>query len=165
MTRVDASTPPTSTQPSRRATLAGLLGSSFALLCCAGVAPVLGLLSAIGLGFLINDAVLVPLLIVALGVTGWGLWQGRRCHGHKLPALIGLGGGVLAVSGLFLWVPLAFIGFGAVVPASLWNLRLLHACARPSPPRWARTTLMQEQCRERKPGTYHRSTWHDVRPL
>jgi mercuric ion transport protein len=92
------------------------------------VAPLLGLLSAIGLGFLIHDAVLIPLLIVAIGVTGWGLWQGRRCHGQGRPMLLGLGGGVLAVGGLFLLVPLAFIGFGAVVLASLWNLRLLRAC-------------------------------------
>lgn len=133
MMGVDASPAP-STHRSRRATVAGLFGSSFALLCCAGVAPVLGLLSAIGLGFLIRDAVLVPLLVVALGVTGRGLWQGRRCHGHRPPMLLGLGGAVLAVGGLYLWVPLAFIGFGAVVIASIWNLRLLRACALPSPP-------------------------------
>jgi mercuric ion transport protein len=101
------------------------------LLCCAGVAPVLGLLSAIGLGFLIRDAVLVPLLVVALGVTGWGLWQERRCHGRRSPVGLGLAGGALAVGGLYLWVPLAFIGFGAVILASLWNLRLLRACTNP----------------------------------
>ena len=121
-----------SAQTSRRASLAGLFGSGFALLCCAGVAPVLGLLAAIGLGFLIRDAVLVPLLIVALGVTGWGLWQGRRCHGRGSPLLFGLGGAALAVGGLYLWVPLAFVGFAAVILASVWNLRLLRACAIPS---------------------------------
>lgn len=119
-------------QRSRQASLAGLLGSSFALLCCAGVAPVLGLLSAIGLGFLIHDAVLIPLFIVALGVTGWGLWQGRRCHGHRSPMLLGFGGGAVAIGGLFLWVPLGFIGFGSVLVASVWNLRLLGARAMPS---------------------------------
>jgi len=118
----------TSAQTSRRASLAGLFGSGFALLCCAGVAPVLGLLSAVGLSFLIRDAVLIPLLIVALGVTGWGLWQGRRSHGRGFPLLLGLGGGALAVGGLYLWVPLAFVGFAAVLLASVWNLRLLRAC-------------------------------------
>ncbi len=118
----------TSAQTSRRASLAGLFGSGFALLCCAGVVPVLGLLSAVGLGFLIRDAVLIPLLIVALGVTGWGLWQGHRSHGRGSPLLLGLGGGALAVGGLYLWVPLAFVGFVAVLLASVWNLRLLRAC-------------------------------------
>ena len=92
----------------------------------------LGLLSAIGLGFLINDAVLIPFLLLALGVTGWGLWQGRRCHGRGSPLLLGLGGGALAVGGLYLWVPLAFVGFAAVLLASVWNLRLLRACTIPS---------------------------------
>lgn len=122
----------TSAQTSRRASLAGLFGSSFALLCCAGVAPVLGLLSAIGLGFLIHDAVLIPLLIIALGVTAWGLSQGGRCHRRGAPLILGLSGGAVAVGGLFLWVPFAFTGFIAVVVASIWNLRLLRACAVPS---------------------------------
>jgi mercuric ion transport protein len=119
---------------SRRAALAGVVGSGLALLCCAGVAPVLGLLAAIGLGFLIHDAVLIPLLLVALGVTGWGLRQGRRCHGQDAPGRLGLAGAVVAVGGLFLWVPLAFAGFGAVILASIWNGRLLAACTRPTSP-------------------------------
>lgn len=121
-----------SAQASRRVSVAGLFGSGFALLCCAGVAPVLGLLSAIGLGFLINDAVLLPLLVLALGVTGWGLWQGRRCHGRHSALLLALGGAALTVGGLYVWLPLAFVGFGAVSVASGWNLGLLRTCATPS---------------------------------
>ncbi len=124
-------TPAPTARLSRRASIGGLFGSGFALLCCAGVASALGLLSAVGLGFLIHDAFLIPLLIVALGVTGWGLWQGRCCHGRGSPLLFGLGGATLAVGGLFLWVPIAFVGFAAVILASVWNLRLLRACAIP----------------------------------
>lgn len=76
-----------------------MLGSGLALLCCAGAAPVLGLLSAIGLGLLINDAVLIPLLLLALGATGWGLWQGRRCHGRSAALLLGLGAAGLTIEG------------------------------------------------------------------
>ena len=133
MTHRNPSATAPSAQTSQRASLAGLVGSSFALLCCAGVAPVLGLLSAVGLGFVIHDAVLVPLLAVALGVTVWGLWQGRRCHGRASALRLGLGGAALTVGGLFVWVPLAFIGFAAVVLASIWNLRLVRAGASPSP--------------------------------
>jgi len=132
MSRDESPAPALSAQHSRRASLGGVLGSSFALLCCAGAAPVLGLLSAIGLGFLINDAVLIPFLVFALGVTAWGLWHGRRCHGRGSPLLFGLGGAGLAVGGLFLWVPLAFAGFAAVILASAWNLRLLRTCTIPS---------------------------------
>ena len=132
MSRDDSSGIAVSAQDSRRASLGGALGSGFALLCCAGTAPVLGLLSAVGLGFLINDAVLLPLLVLALGVTGWGLWQGRRCHRRHSALLLGLGGAALTVGGLYVWLPLAFVGFGAVMVASVWNLQLLRACTIPS---------------------------------
>ncbi len=118
----------TGARATRRAGLIGVLGSGFALLCCAGAAPVLGLLSAIGFGFLIHDAVLVPLLAIALGVTTWGLWLGRRCHGSASALRLGLGGAALTLAGLFLWVPLAFVGFAGVVLATWWNLRLVGAC-------------------------------------
>ncbi len=67
------------TRATRRATGAGIVGSAVALVCCTGVAPVIRVLSVLGLGFLLRDAILVPLLILGLGVTAWGLWQGRRC--------------------------------------------------------------------------------------
>ncbi len=120
---------------SYRATGVGLVGSAFAFLCCAGVAPVLGLVSAVGLGFLINDAVLIPLLILALALTLWGIRQGRRCHGRNLPWVLGWMGSGLTLAGLFLWVPLAFAGFAGVIGGSVWNVLALRACVvRPSGP-------------------------------
>ena len=132
MTHADVFDVNNTSRTSRRASLAGLFGSGFALLCCAGVAPALGLLSAIGLGFLIHDAVLIPILVVAVGVASWGLRHGSRCHGRAAPFVLGLFGSAMAVGGLFLWVPLAFAGFAALVVTSVWNLQLLRACALPS---------------------------------
>ena len=45
----------------------GPIGSILATLCCLGVAPLLGALTALGLGFLINDLILLPLLLFFLG--------------------------------------------------------------------------------------------------
>lgn len=121
------------TRASRRATGAGILGSAVTLLCCAGVAPVLGIVSALGLGFLLHDAILIPLLILGLGVTVWGLWQGRRCHGRSGPLAVGLVGSLITVGGLLAWVPLAFAGFTGVIVAGIWNLAAVRACVvRPS---------------------------------
>ncbi len=123
------------TRASRRATGAGLVGSAVALLCCAGVAPVIGVLSALGLGFLLRDAILVPLLILGLGVTVWGLWQGRRCNGRSRPLVAGLVGSLITVGGVLAWVPLAFVGFVGVIVASVWNLAAVRAgVVRPSIP-------------------------------
>lgn len=51
----------------------GLAGSRFVLLCCPGFGPLIALLSAIGAGFLVHDAVLAALLVVFLATGGIGL--------------------------------------------------------------------------------------------
>lgn len=55
----------------------GVGGSLFAALCCLGFPALLAILSAVGLGFLVNDAVLIPLLVLFLLVTLWGLYLGQ----------------------------------------------------------------------------------------
>ncbi len=123
------------TRASKRATGAGLVGSAFALLCCAGAAPVIGVLSALGLGLLVRDAVLIPLLIVGLGVTLWGLWQGRRCHGRDGALAVGAVASLITVGGVLTWIPLAFVGFAGVIGASILNVADVRArLARPSLP-------------------------------
>ena len=51
----------------------GVGGSLFAALCCLGFPALVSILSAIGLGFLIDDDILRPLLIVFLMVAVVGL--------------------------------------------------------------------------------------------
>lgn len=97
----------------------------------------LGALSAAGLGFLINDAVLIPLLLLALSVTGWGLFQGHRCHGRGAIPVLGIGGSIVAVGGLFWWIPVAFVGFAAVVAAGVWNAMAVRVCSVAAEPRAA----------------------------
>jgi mercuric ion transport protein len=47
----------------------GIAGSIFAALCCLGVPALLSIVSAIGLGFIVRDAILIPLLVVFLAIT------------------------------------------------------------------------------------------------
>ena len=56
----------------------GISGAALAALCC--VAPFLlaGLLGALGLGFILNDAILVGLLIVFTAVAVLGYYLMRR---------------------------------------------------------------------------------------
>lgn len=68
------------------ATVWGPVGSVVAALCCLGAAPLLAALTAAGLGFLINDLFLVPLLAAFLGVTIWGLRRDAGRHGSGGPA-------------------------------------------------------------------------------
>ena len=99
----------------------GSLGAAFAALCCAGVPAVLGALSAAGLGVLINDAILLPLVLLSLGVGLWGLGRGTARHGLLgVPALGSLGAALLVV-GIFLSPLLVYAGSAAMLGAALWN--------------------------------------------
>src|SRR6266852_4906866 len=88
----------------------GVVGSVFAALCCLGFPALLSILSAIGLGFLINDAVLLPLLIIFLVVTLGGLYLGVRHHGSWLAFLVGL----ISAASVFIFI---FVTFNKVLAA------------------------------------------------
>lgn len=82
-----------------------------------------GLLSSIGLGFLISAAYLLPLtlafLILALGALAF---RANKRNGYR-PFLVGLFGALGTVLGKFVWES-KYILYGAVgllVIASLWN--------------------------------------------
>lgn len=101
----------------------GLAGSFFTLLCCLGFGPLIALLSALGAGFLINDAVLAPLLIVFLVIGGIGLGLTYRRHRHKGPLLVHLSGGAAVFEFTFVAfvAPLVWLGITGLVAASVWD--------------------------------------------
>ena len=106
---------------------AGVLGAVFAALCCAGAPVIVSVISALGLSWLRQDAILWPLMILSLVVALWGLAVDQRRHHRTAPMVIAAGGalalatGVMAVHG-----PLAplLINGGAValVAATTWNI-------------------------------------------
>jgi mercuric ion transport protein len=104
----------------------GIAGSLFAALCCLGFSALVSIVSAVGLGFIIKDAVLIPLLLVFLLVTLGGLYFGMRHH-HRPWALI-LGG----VSAIVTFVGIgirpsglvAGIGIAGLIVASVLNVWL-----------------------------------------
>ncbi len=106
----------------------GLGGSLFSALCCLGFPALLSLLTAIGLGFLIRDAILLPLLGVFLLITIAGLEMGRRRH-HKPGALIL---GIISAVALALFIFPIFNGVLAgfsiigLLAASILNVVLQH---------------------------------------
>src|SRR5262249_62392659 len=82
----------------------GVGGSLFAALWCLGLPALSSILSAIGLSFLINNAVLLPLLIVFLLVTLVGLYFGVRHHGSWPAHVIGL----VSAAGVLIFIFVAF---------------------------------------------------------
>ena len=104
----------------------GVVGSIFAALCCLGFPALLSIVSAIGLGFLINDAVLMPLLVVFLLVTLIGLYLGVRHHGSWLAFSVGAISATLTFVTIFVAFNklLAGVGIAGLIVASILNVWL-----------------------------------------
>lgn len=105
----------------------GPVGSIVAALCCLGVAPVLGALSAIGFGFLIRDAILIPLLALFLAATIWGIQRDRPRHGSAGPVTLAVLAAGLTLAGLWVSPAVVAVGLAALVASSLWNFRLVRS--------------------------------------
>lgn len=109
----------------------GIGGAAFAALCCLGFPALLAVVSAIGLGFLVNDTVLLPLLGISLLISLWGLYNGTRHH-HRWSAFgLGVVGAILMVLSMVLGKGIfAGAGIASLIGASLLNILLR---VRPSP--------------------------------
>lgn len=107
----------------------GVGGSFVATVCCLGLPAAVSVLGALGLGFLINDAILLPLLLVFLALTLTGLWFGYKVH-RKTGALVlgGISAVVLFVS-IFVYAPIAYAAVAGLVAASGLNVVLRRRCA------------------------------------
>ncbi len=108
----------------------GVIGSFIAAACCLGLPAVLSILAAIGLGFIVNDAVLLPLLIFFLVVTLVGLWFGYRVHRRWLPLILaGMSATLIYVFIFVRTVPaVAYLGIAGLVVASLLNIIQRRKC-------------------------------------
>jgi mercuric ion transport protein len=106
------------------------VGATGAALCCAGVPAVLGALSAAGLGFLVNDLVLFPLLALFLGLGLWGLRDGVRRHSLRAVLALGGVGALLMVAGIFLQPLMVYAGAALMIAASVWNVLALRRARR-----------------------------------
>jgi len=118
-----------------------LIGTAITAACCLGLPVILSALTAIGLGFLIHDAILIPLFT---GFIGFNLWMLSRsvnkqeaCATETMtPFKLAATGGTISILGLLLSVAgislatlLIYIGLGLFF---VGNFRVYkggsHAC-------------------------------------
>jgi hypothetical protein len=115
------------------------MGVAAAVLCgihCALLPLAAGLLSAIGLGLLLDERIELALLMLAGLIGVWSLWPAfRRQHGRILPLLLFVAGLLVMVSvrlieagDTSLEQPAVVAGAAAVAVAHLTNLRLCRQC-------------------------------------
>ena len=101
-----------------------IVGSSSSLVvgaCCLGLTPLLSGLTAVGLGFLINDLILLPLLAIALAFTLWVLRSAGRRHKLKAPFYVAIVATAVAFVGLWVFVPLSYAGFAMLFGTTIWD--------------------------------------------
>lgn len=115
---------------------AGVAGALFAAFCCAGAPVIVGALGAVGLAFLRNDAILLPLLALSLALAWWGFAKGRSQHGAAGPLVLGVLGGLGLVAGILTTKWLIGVGSVLLVGATVWNVAARHGS-----PRFRRATV------------------------
>jgi len=106
-----------------------LFGSAVAAACCLGVPVVLSAMGALGLGFIIQDAYLMPLFTGFVAFTLWSLYRSSRSKHYMPPFWLGSVAGVVSVISLWLTVtgiyPLTVVitlSLVLLVAGSVWNL-------------------------------------------
>jgi len=107
--------------------LGSLLGVSFAAVCCLGVGWALAALTAIGAGFMIHDAILIPLFLAFIALSLWLLWRSLRPRGELRPLYLSGVGAIAAAGGLFVAPVVVYAGLAAMVGGSLWDFALRRA--------------------------------------
>lgn len=108
----------------------GAVGSLITTACCIGLPAVVGLASALGAGFLIQDKYLQPLLITLLLLTVAGSSLTFWSHRNPFPLIAtGLAGVVIF---WFIYgdyrITIVWIGAAGLVAAQIWDVVAVRAC-------------------------------------
>ncbi len=113
----------------------GIIGSFVAALCCLGVPAVVSIAAAIGLGFLIRDTILLPLMVLFLLVTLIGLYLGYRAHRRAWPLILGVVSSLAALFFVFGHTVslMAYLAMAGLVLASILNVIARQKSAQPRP--------------------------------
>ena len=93
------------------------------ILCPACWPVYAGMLSAVGLGFLMQSRYLFPITAVLLGVALYALLPRRRARSRWGPLVLGLVGIAAIFVGkfIFAFAPATYVGVAGLIGASLWN--------------------------------------------
>jgi mercuric ion transport protein len=106
----------------------GSLGSIFAALCCIGTPAILAFLTSIGVGFLINDKILIPLLVIFLGISVCDIYTSFCSHGKKRALILSVVSTVVVFAAIWFSKLLVYIGLVGLVAASIWDMYLKKVC-------------------------------------
>lgn len=93
----------------------------FTALCLVGLDPVIGLVSTLGLGVILTEVILVPLLAACLGLTLWALATDRTYHRERGPTRLVWAAAAVMLGGYWVLESLVWVGIALVAAAAAWN--------------------------------------------
>ena len=99
----------------------GPAATAFFALCLLEVGPVVDLLRSLGLGVLLDEVILLPLLGAALALSLWALANDRVYHRERGPGRLTWLAAALALAGHWLFAPLLWAAIVALAAAAVWN--------------------------------------------
>ena len=106
----------------------GSLGSSLTVGLCPICIPAIGsFLSAIGMGFLVNESVLKPIVFVFILISSFGFyWSYKKEHNNVYPVILGVsfGVGIYLSRYAFMNFYVMYVSIAGLLGVSIWNLRL-----------------------------------------
>jgi mercuric ion transport protein len=112
----------------------GSIGAAASVAFCPVCYPAIGaVMAAVGLGFVVDEVVLMPLLIGLIALSWFGLfWSYHREHHYLTPLMIALASGAALLVGRYFWFnqPLMYAGIAGMVGAGIGNLLLRKQCKR-----------------------------------
>ena len=102
----------------------GIVGSFIAAACCLGLPTILSIVTAVGLGFLVKDAILFPLMVVFLAISLVGMYLGYRVHRRPWALLLASISSVAAFFFVFVHAIrfAAYLAIAGLVLASILNV-------------------------------------------
>jgi hypothetical protein len=102
------------------------------VLCCVSIPSVIATISALGLGFLRNDRLLLPVELISLVILVGTFLRARHRHGRNAPLLCGLVAAAWTFFSLMSPAPLgtvaALSGAVLLVAVVVWDWRLQRRC-------------------------------------
>ena len=101
----------------------GIVGVVFSSLCCWGFPAVISLFSALGISFLIGDALFLPLVSIFLAISITGTFLSYLKHRNIYPLAISIISSIVMATFLFVIHIriLAYAGVSGLIISSVYN--------------------------------------------
>lgn len=109
---------------------AGILGVILSHLCCVGAGANMSFLGAIGAGFLMNNAIRIPIVTISLVVSMLGAFMSYLNHRNIIPFIISVISSVTILVFSFAMPVdiLVYAGIAGLIGASVYNYLCFKKC-------------------------------------